>query len=124
MILGDNSGNDNDHEVEVEVEQALVGADFIEDERNRSPTMCTDKWRNLLKEFKKAKHRDRGRKKKKEKKERRQKKEWEAKKDLGKKQKIKKKKKLSTNKTNLNSTIFFVFNYVFFIIFKLINLIF
>ncbi|OIW00625.1 hypothetical protein TanjilG_09106 [Lupinus angustifolius] len=26
---------------------------------DRSPTMCTDKWRNLLKEFKKAKHRDR-----------------------------------------------------------------
>lgn len=30
-------------------------------ERNfdRSPTMCTDKWRNLLKEYKKAKHHDR-----------------------------------------------------------------
>ncbi|KAA8548193.1 hypothetical protein F0562_004546 [Nyssa sinensis] len=28
---------------------------------DRSPTMCTDKWRNLLKEFKKAKHQDRGR---------------------------------------------------------------
>ncbi|KAM0940598.1 putative transcription factor MYB family [Dioscorea sansibarensis] len=27
---------------------------------DRSATMCTDKWRNLLKEFKKAKHRDRG----------------------------------------------------------------
>ncbi|KAM0962075.1 hypothetical protein ACFX13_021679 [Malus domestica] len=27
---------------------------------DRSPTMCTDKWRNLLKEFKKAKHHDRG----------------------------------------------------------------
>jgi hypothetical protein len=27
---------------------------------DRSPTMCTDKWRNLLKEFKKAKHQDRG----------------------------------------------------------------
>ncbi|MBA0755686.1 hypothetical protein Gogos_000138, partial [Gossypium gossypioides] len=27
---------------------------------DRSPTMCTDKWRNLLKEFKKAKHPDRG----------------------------------------------------------------
>ena len=26
---------------------------------DRSPTMCTDKWRNLLKEFKKAKHQDR-----------------------------------------------------------------
>ncbi|XP_061352968.1 trihelix transcription factor GT-1-like [Gastrolobium bilobum] len=25
---------------------------------DRSPTMCTDKWRNLLKEFKKAKHHD------------------------------------------------------------------
>ncbi|CAL0327991.1 unnamed protein product [Lupinus luteus] len=25
---------------------------------DRSPTMCTDKWRNLLKEFKKAKHQD------------------------------------------------------------------
>ncbi|KAM1641139.1 hypothetical protein ACFX2K_011261 [Malus domestica] len=23
---------------------------------DRSPTMCTDKWRNLLKEFKKARH--------------------------------------------------------------------
>ena len=115
MILDDSSGGDDDHEVEVEVnapkseprhgsktrakkwvqakvEQALVGADFIRDERNRSPTMCIDKWRNLLKEFKKAKHQDRGRKKKKEKKERRQKKEWEVEKDLGKKKKIKKKK--------------------------------
>ncbi|KAG7974648.1 hypothetical protein I3843_06G058400 [Carya illinoinensis] len=27
---------------------------------DRSPTMCTDKWRNLLKEFKKAKHQNRG----------------------------------------------------------------
>lgn len=27
---------------------------------DRSPTMCTDKWRNLLKEFKKTKHQDRG----------------------------------------------------------------
>ncbi|OVA20472.1 SANT/Myb domain [Macleaya cordata] len=27
---------------------------------DRSPTMCTDKWRNLLKEFKKTKHHDRG----------------------------------------------------------------
>ncbi|XP_059644137.1 trihelix transcription factor GT-1-like [Cornus florida] len=27
---------------------------------DRSPTMCTDKWRNLLKEFKKSKQRDRG----------------------------------------------------------------
>ena len=27
---------------------------------DRSPTMCTDKWRNLLKEFKKAKQQDRG----------------------------------------------------------------
>ncbi|XP_030449430.1 trihelix transcription factor GT-1 [Syzygium oleosum] len=27
---------------------------------DRSPTMCTDKWRNLLKEFKKAKYQDRG----------------------------------------------------------------
>ena len=25
---------------------------------DRSPTMCTDKWRNLLKEFKKARHLD------------------------------------------------------------------
>ncbi|XP_010456719.1 PREDICTED: trihelix transcription factor GT-4-like [Camelina sativa] len=25
---------------------------------DRSPTMCTDKWRNILKEFKKAKHQD------------------------------------------------------------------
>ena len=138
MILGDSSGGDDDHEAEVEVKasgseprhgsktraktwvqaevkQALVGVDFIRDERNRSPTMCTNKWRNLLKEFKKAKHQDRERKKKKEKKERRQKKEWEAEKDLGKKKKIKKKKKVSTNKTDLTSTIFsfFVFNYVF-----------
>ena len=82
-----------------------MGVDFIGDERNRSPTMCTDKWRNLLKEFKKAMHQDRGRKKKKKKKERRQKKEWEAEKDPGKK----KKKKLSTNKTDLNSIIFFKF---------------
>ncbi|OIV89685.1 hypothetical protein TanjilG_07564 [Lupinus angustifolius] len=28
---------------------------------DRSPTMCTDKWRNLLKEFKKVKHQDRRR---------------------------------------------------------------
>lgn len=27
---------------------------------DRSPTMCTDKWRNLLKEYKKAKHQERG----------------------------------------------------------------
>ncbi|KAF6156892.1 hypothetical protein GIB67_000432 [Kingdonia uniflora] len=27
---------------------------------DRSPTMCTDKWRNLLKEYKKARHQDRG----------------------------------------------------------------
>uniref|UniRef100_A0A0D6QVI3 Myb-like domain-containing protein n=1 Tax=Araucaria cunninghamii TaxID=56994 RepID=A0A0D6QVI3_ARACU len=27
---------------------------------DRSPTMCTDKWRNLLKEYKKAKHQDKG----------------------------------------------------------------
>ncbi|XP_050206348.1 trihelix transcription factor GT-1-like isoform X2 [Mercurialis annua] len=27
---------------------------------DRSPTMCTDKWRNLLKEFKKARHHDKG----------------------------------------------------------------
>ncbi|KAJ6321476.1 hypothetical protein OIU77_011530 [Salix suchowensis] len=27
---------------------------------DRSPTMCTDKWRNLLKEYKKAKHQNRG----------------------------------------------------------------
>ncbi|XP_065874193.1 trihelix transcription factor GT-1-like isoform X2 [Euphorbia lathyris] len=27
---------------------------------DRSPTMCTDKWRNLLKEFKKARHQERG----------------------------------------------------------------
>ncbi|CAN6449228.1 unnamed protein product [Victoria cruziana] len=27
---------------------------------DRSPTMCTDKWRNLLKEYKKARHHDRG----------------------------------------------------------------
>ncbi|KAK4763659.1 hypothetical protein SAY87_013097 [Trapa incisa] len=26
---------------------------------DRSPTMCTDEWRNLLKEFKKAKYQDR-----------------------------------------------------------------
>ena len=76
---------------------------------NQSPTMCIDKWRNLLKEFKKVKHQDRGRKKKKEKKGRRQKKEWEAEKDLGKKKKIRKKKKLSTNKIDLNSIKFFFF---------------
>ena len=44
--------------VQAEVEQALVGVDFIEDERSG----------DLLKEFKKAKHQDRGRKKKKRKK--------------------------------------------------------
>ena len=45
-----------------------MGVDFIEDERSG----------DLLKEFKKAKHQDRGRKKKKRKKERRLKKEREA----------------------------------------------
>ena len=44
--------------VQAEVEQALVGVDFIEDERSG----------DLLKELKKAKHQDRGRKKKKRKK--------------------------------------------------------
>ncbi|KAH0866293.1 hypothetical protein HID58_083504, partial [Brassica napus] len=37
-----------------------ISAKMREKGFDRSPTMCTDKWRNLLKEFKKAKHRDRG----------------------------------------------------------------
>ncbi len=37
-----------------------ISAKMIEKGFDRSPTMCTDKWRNLLKEFKKAKHQDRG----------------------------------------------------------------
>ena len=85
MILGDSNGGDEDQEVEVEVEvkapkkraetwvqderaetwvqaevkQALVeqiSSEMREKGFDRSPTMCTDKWRNLLKEFKKAKH--------------------------------------------------------------------
>ncbi|XP_052728996.1 trihelix transcription factor GT-1 isoform X2 [Vigna angularis] len=37
-----------------------ISAKMREKGFDRSPTMCTDKWRNLLKEFKKAKHQDRG----------------------------------------------------------------
>ncbi|KAL1202379.1 Trihelix transcription factor GT-1 [Cardamine amara subsp. amara] len=37
-----------------------ISAKMKEKGFDRSPTMCTDKWRNLLKEFKKAKHHDRG----------------------------------------------------------------
>ncbi|GAV91352.1 Myb_DNA-bind_4 domain-containing protein [Cephalotus follicularis] len=37
-----------------------ISAKMREKGFDRSPTMCTDKWRNLLKEFKKAKHLDRG----------------------------------------------------------------
>ncbi|ONI30179.1 hypothetical protein PRUPE_1G235200 [Prunus persica] len=37
-----------------------ISAKMREKGFDRSPTMCTDKWRNLLKEFKKAKHHDRG----------------------------------------------------------------
>ncbi|KAH8495442.1 hypothetical protein Peur_055828 [Populus x canadensis] len=37
-----------------------ISAKMREKGFDRSPTMCTDKWRNLLKEFKKAKHKDRG----------------------------------------------------------------
>lgn len=36
-----------------------ISAKMREKGFDRSPTMCTDKWRNLLKEFKKAKHHDR-----------------------------------------------------------------
>ncbi|KAJ9683300.1 hypothetical protein PVL29_019052 [Vitis rotundifolia] len=36
-----------------------ISAKMREKGFDRSPTMCTDKWRNLLKEFKKAKHQDR-----------------------------------------------------------------
>ena len=66
---------------------------------DRSPTICTDKWRNLLKEFKEAKHQDIGRKKKK--------KEWEAKKLRERNMGKKKKKQVQTKKhKDLNSTIF------------------
>ncbi|XP_023645390.1 trihelix transcription factor GT-1 isoform X2 [Capsella rubella] len=37
-----------------------ISAKMREKGFDRSPTMCTDKWRNLLKEFKKAKYHDRG----------------------------------------------------------------
>ncbi|KAJ9176237.1 hypothetical protein P3X46_011572 [Hevea brasiliensis] len=37
-----------------------ISAKMREKGFDRSPTMCTDKWRNLLKEFKKSKHQDRG----------------------------------------------------------------
>ncbi|KAF2556253.1 hypothetical protein F2Q68_00013313, partial [Brassica cretica] len=37
-----------------------ISAKMREKGFDRSPTMCTDKWRNLLKEYKKAKHHDRG----------------------------------------------------------------
>lgn len=37
-----------------------ISAKMREKGFDRSPTMCTDKWRNLLKEYKKAKYNDRG----------------------------------------------------------------
>ncbi|KAJ4819005.1 Trihelix transcription factor GT-1 [Rhynchospora pubera] len=37
-----------------------ISAKMREKGFDRSPTMCTDKWRNLLKEFKKAKHHSKG----------------------------------------------------------------
>ncbi|XP_073007090.1 trihelix transcription factor GT-1-like isoform X2 [Typha latifolia] len=37
-----------------------ISAKMREKGFDRSPTMCTDKWRNLLKEFKKAKHQSKG----------------------------------------------------------------
>ncbi|KAK9278048.1 hypothetical protein L1049_027606 [Liquidambar formosana] len=37
-----------------------ISAKMAEKGYDRSPSMCTDKWRNLLKEFKKAKHRNTG----------------------------------------------------------------
>lgn len=37
-----------------------ISAKMREKGFDRSPTMCTDKWRNLLKEFKKTKQQDRG----------------------------------------------------------------
>lgn len=37
-----------------------ISAKMREKGFDRNPNMCTDKWRNLLKEFKKAKHHDRG----------------------------------------------------------------
>lgn len=37
-----------------------ISAKMREKGFDRSPTMCTDKWRNLLKEYKKAKYHDRG----------------------------------------------------------------
>ncbi|OAY72484.1 Trihelix transcription factor GT-1 [Ananas comosus] len=37
-----------------------ISAKMREKGYDRSPTMCTDKWRNLLKEFKKAKHQSKG----------------------------------------------------------------
>ncbi|XP_010554225.1 PREDICTED: trihelix transcription factor GT-1-like isoform X3 [Tarenaya hassleriana] len=37
-----------------------ISAKIREKGFDRSPMMCTDKWRNLLKEFKKARHQDRG----------------------------------------------------------------
>lgn len=37
-----------------------ISAKMREKGFDRSPTMCTDKWRNLLKEYKKARQQDRG----------------------------------------------------------------
>ncbi|XP_038694276.1 trihelix transcription factor GT-1-like isoform X2 [Tripterygium wilfordii] len=37
-----------------------IAAKMREKGFDRSPTMCTDKWRNLLKEYKKIKHHDKG----------------------------------------------------------------
>ncbi|WOL05193.1 trihelix transcription factor GT-1-like isoform X1 [Canna indica] len=74
MILGESS-SDNHEESHclpagdrwalqyLQVQQAPLGADLDQNagERyDRSPTMCTNKWRNLLKEFKKAKHQSKG----------------------------------------------------------------
>ncbi|KAK4283497.1 hypothetical protein QN277_000441 [Acacia crassicarpa] len=62
MILGESSGED--HEVEIKAPkkraETWISAKMKDKGFDRSPTMCTDKWRNLLKEFKKAKHQDRG----------------------------------------------------------------
>lgn len=49
-----NTSKSNKHLWE-QIAQKMKGRGF-----DRSPTMCTDKWRNLLKEYKKAKVQDRG----------------------------------------------------------------
>ncbi|KAK8475612.1 hypothetical protein V6N12_033731 [Hibiscus sabdariffa] len=60
MMLGESSGDDPEVKAPKKRAETWISAKMREKGFDRSPTMCTDKWRNLLKEFKKAKHQDRG----------------------------------------------------------------